>query len=171
MDISTRFGSIPIRGIVLGFIIALACLMVFVLFRQVHSKQADSKGLEAEYRELKAMREKVLLTKRELDRLDRKKGLIKVDGIVAAIDNVVTPLGLKSRLKALKPVQQRKAGTVRGEEATLTMEHLTMNETVNFFYKIQSAPYPLSVKHAGIKKNFERPDLLDLTCSLFLFQS
>lgn len=171
MDISSKFRSIPIRAAIIALIFVAASLAVFLLFRQIHMKQADLRRLEAEHNELRTLSEKILLTKGKLDRLDKKKGLMRVDGIVAAVDNIVTPLGLKSKLKALKPVQKRKTGAVPGEEAILTMEHLTMNEIVNLFHKVRSAPYPLSVEHANIKKSFERPDLLDLTCSLFLFRS
>lgn len=121
-----------------------------------------------QYNEMIALKDEFLLLKDKIDSLERKKKLIKVKGIIPAVDEVVSSLGLKNRIKSVKPLGSRDISGDVEEEAEVILEKLSMNEAVNLFYRIENAPMLLVLKNARMKTAFEGPDILNLTLVISL---
>lgn len=114
------------------------------------------------------LKDEFILLRNKIDSLERKKKLIKIKGIMPAVDDVVSSLGLKNRIKSVKPLGSKDISGDVEEEAEVVLEKLSMNEAVNLFYRIENAPMLLVLKSARIKTAFEAPDLLNLTLVISL---
>jgi hypothetical protein len=102
--------------------------------------------------------------------VEQKTTSARVQGIANAVDSIVSSLGIKGKLKAVKGLGSREIkGPMTEESAEMQLERVSMNELVNIFYRIGEAPVILSVKRATMKKSFENPELLDVTMTISLF--
>jgi hypothetical protein len=88
--------------------------------------------------------------------------------VLKAVDEVVNPLGLKSKLKSAKSAPG--GGTLQEERAELTFEDLTMNESVNLLYAMEGSRFPLLTRKANIRTDFEDPRLLNLNLTVSLIK-
>lgn len=134
-----------------------------------------SLSLKKERTELRSRQKEISLLKGEFERLkgavdsaEGKKSLIKVEGIVQAVDEVFRSLGLSRNVRSVKPlgVREKKYGVE--EEAEVQVEKVNMNEMTNIFYKMENSPMVLSIKKTTIKTSFDNPSLLNLTITVDL---
>jgi hypothetical protein len=134
-----------------------------------------SLSLKKEREDLRSRQGELTLLKAEFQSLtgavssfESKKSLIKVAGIVQAVDEVFRTLGLSQKVKSVKPIGTREKKYAVEEEAEVQVEKVNMNEMVNIFYKIENFPVMLSVKKTVIKTSFDNPGLLNLTITVGL---
>lgn len=136
-----------------------------------------SLSLKKERTELRSRQKEISLLKGEFERLkgavdsvEGKKTLIKVEGIVQAVDEVFRSLGLSRNVRSVKPlgVREKKYGVE--EEAEVQVEKVNMNEMTNIFYKMENSPMALSIKKTVIKTSFDNPGLLNLTINVGLIK-
>jgi hypothetical protein len=134
-----------------------------------------SLSLKKERDALISRQEELSLLKAEFQNLmgavssfEGKKSLIKVEGIVPAVDDVFSTLGLSQKVKSVKPLGTHDKKYAVEEEAEIRLEKVNMNEMINIFYKIENVPMMLSVKKTVIKTSFDNPGLLNLTITLGL---
>lgn len=136
-----------------------------------------SLSLKKERTELRSRQKEISLLKGEFERLkgavdsvEAKRSLIKVEGIVQAVDEVFRSLGLSRNVRSVKPlgVREKKYGVE--EEAEVQVEKVNMNEMTNIFYKMENAPMALSIKKTAIKTSFDNPSLLNLTITVGLIK-
>lgn len=134
----------------------------------------------SEKRELKQLKEKIgeiliikneyLSLKKRIDAVEGKKNLSRTEGIIPAVDEVFSWIGLRDRLKTVKSTGKREVKDGFEEDAELYIEKVNMNEMVNIFYRIENAPMILTIKKATIKKSFENPELLNISLTLSFFK-
>jgi general secretion pathway protein M len=151
--------------------IAAACASLFLCVLLVHM----SLTLQKERNDLRTRQEELSLLKTEFQRLkgavssfEGKKSLMKVEGIVQAVDEVFGALGLNQKVKSVKPMGTRDKKYAVEEEAEVQVEKVSMNELVNIFYKIENVPLTLTIKKTVIKTSFDTPGLLNLTITVGL---
>lgn len=121
--------------------------------------------------ELLLVKDEFLSLKNRMDAIEGKRSLSKVEGIVQAIDQVFLPLGLKQKVRSVKPTGTREIKDAIEEEAEIQVEKVDMNEMVNIFYKIENVPMALSIKKSTIKTSFENPALLHITMTIALIKT
>lgn len=123
-------------------------------------KHKDLIVLSSEYR---ALKEKV-------ESAENKASNLPAGGIASAVNDISASLGVKGKIKSVKGISNRQLkGNISEEAAEVSVEKVSMNELINIFHKIETMPAILSVRKTTIKKSFEKPDLLDVTISLALF--
>jgi hypothetical protein len=144
-------------------------LLVLSAAYAVHLLSSERKELKI----LREQREEILILKQDftalkqkIDALEMKKGLSHVQGIMEAIDEVFSSLGLKDKLKTVKSTATKEVMEGFEEEADIYIEKVTMNEMANIFYAIEHTPMVLTMKKATIKKSFENPELLNISLTL-----
>ncbi len=124
------------------------------------SKSRDLNTLSSEY---KILREKVSF-------IETKSSNPHPGGITSVVNDIASSIGIKGKIKAIKGVSTRQLKEHISEEtAEIYIEKATLNELVNVFHKIETAPTILSVKRTNIKKSFDRPEMLDVSITLSLF--
>ena len=150
--------------------VAIVALIVFFSLDLVSSQKRELAGLREQHREMSLLREDFLNLRKRIQAVESRKGLAQVEGIVQAVDEVFVPLGLKDRVKTVKPTftKETKDGTEEGADDFV--EKLSMNEMVNVFYRVDHAPMVLTVRKATVKKSFETPDRLNMSLTLSLFR-
>jgi sulfur transfer complex TusBCD TusB component (DsrH family) len=146
-------------------------LILLVLFGAyaVHvlsSERKELKSLREQRKEMLILKQDFTALKQKIDALEMKKGLSHVQGIMEAIDEVFSSLGLKDKLKTVKSTATKEVKEGFEEEADIYIEKVTMNEMVNIFYAIEHTPMVLTMKKATIKKSFENPELLNISLTL-----
>ena len=149
----------------------LSTLAIFIILIVLGMKilVSDTKELQSmrgQLAEMILLKDEFILLKQQVDSVEMKKNLAGAQGIVQAVDNVFQPLGLKDKVKSVKPGEKREIREGFEEEAVVSVEKVNMNEMANIFYKIEHVPMVLTVKKATIKKSFENPELLNLTLTL-----
>lgn len=146
----------------------VASAVVFVvmigLFSSAKSALSTSRS---SHREMLSLKDDYLVLRGKIDSLERKKKLTRVQGIIQAVDNVSEPLGLKEKVKSVKPL----SSTEKGEEkAEVSVQSVSMNEMVNLLYAVENAPMLLVVRKINIKTSFENPEQLNLSLTLSLIK-
>jgi len=151
---------------VLTAIPVVLIIVVIITLNVYSSSKKELKKLKSEQMEMAVLKEEFLSIKRMVDAVESKKALTKVEGVVQAVDEVFQPLGLKGKVKSVKPAGARETKDSIEEYADVQVEKVNMNEIVNVFYKVENVPLILSVKRAAIKTSFENPELFNLTITL-----
>jgi len=138
--------------------------------RQASSSTASEEAL--------SMRDEVLMLKGKVRALETRAGVTNVKGIVQAVQELTDPMGVGGKVKSVKLLGRSSngggdtalvaegGGRLFEERADVALEGVTMNEMVNLFYAMDSAPMLLIVRRAEIKPSFGAPDLLDITITL-----
>jgi len=142
-----------------------AALIAFGL-NMLSSERKELQSLQGQLTEMITLKDEFMLLKQQVDAVEMKKNLVGAQGVVQAIDDVFQPLGLKDKVKSVKPGGKREIREGFEEEANVSVEKVTMNEMANIFYRIEHAPMILIVKKATIKQSFENPELLNITLVL-----
>jgi len=148
--------------------IAVSVILCILLINISLSSKNDLVNLKAQQKELLSIKDEFLSLKNRIDTVENKKSLTKIEGIVQAADEVFLPLGLKRKVKSVKPTGTKDLKETIEEEAEVQVEKVDMNEMVNIFHKIENSPMILSVKKTTIKTSFENPTLLDITMTIAL---
>jgi len=159
-----------------SFSIALiaAILITFILIIPIalasKSSEKELRAQQMRFRELSMLIAEYRSLKGHIDSLEVKESLSKVSGIAQALDDTVTSVGMKGKIKSVKVLGQRDVKDAVEETAEIHIERLTMNELINLFYRIDEAPFLFSMKGFTIKKTFENPELLNVTMSIALYR-
>lgn len=148
--------------------IAVSVILCILLINVSLSLKRDLRNVKAQQKELLSIKDEFLSLKNRIDTVENKKSLTKIEGIVQAADEVFLPLGLKRKVKSVKPTGTKDLKETIEEEAEVQVEKVDMNEMVNIFHKIENSPMILSVKKTTIKTSFENPTLLDITMTIAL---
>jgi len=148
--------------------IAVSVILCILLINVSLSSKKDLGNLKAQQKELLSIKDEFLSLKNRIDTVENKKSLTKIEGIVQAADEVFLSLGLKRKVKSVKPTGTKDLKETIEEEAEVQVEKVDMNEMVNIFHKIENSPMILSVKKTTIKTSFENPELLDITMTIAL---
>jgi hypothetical protein len=122
--------------------------------------------LKDQRKEMTALRGEYLSLREKVDLVEGKKNLSRVEGVVQAVDEVFSSIGLKNKVKTVKSTGEKEIMDGFEEDADVNLEKVTMNEMINIFYRIENAPMVLTVKKAVVKKSFENPQLLNISLSV-----
>ncbi len=150
----------------LGFIIIIA-----IAINLLSAESRELRLLKEQRKEMLIIENEFLSLKQKIDAVEGKKNLSSVQGIVQAVDEIFLSIGLKDKIKTVKPTVSRDVKNGFEEEADLYIEKVSMNELVNIFYRTGNAPMVLTIKKAAIKKSFENPELLNITLTLSFLKS
>ena len=151
--------------------IAIYTLLSILIFNVFSSSKADLKNIRVQQKELMALKDEFSFLKSKVDTVEEKKSLVKMEGVVKAIDEIFLPLGLKDKVKSVKVLTTKEGKDAVEEEAEVNVEKIDMNEMVNIFYMIENAPMILSLRSSNIKKSFENPSLLNITIKIALIKT
>ncbi len=127
------------------------------------SERKALKKLKEQRQEMMLLKGEYVSLKQKINTVEGKKNLTNVQGVVQAVDDVFSSLGLKDKIKTVKSTGKRETKDGFEEEADIYIEKVNMNEMANIFYKIENAPMVLTIKKAVIKKSFENPELLNIS--------
>ena len=145
-------------SVLVGFILVLILGVNFLL-----SERRELKQLEDQRKEMMLLKDEFLSLRQRINLVEGKKNLSNVQGIVQAVDEVFSSIGLRDKVKTVKSTGKRETKDGFEEEADISIEKVSMNEMVNILYRIERAPMILAIKKATVKKSFESPELLNLT--------
>ncbi len=101
--------------------------------------------------------------------LEKKLLLPQVDRSTGAIiEEIGTQIGIKGKMTSFKPTEEtiEKGYNQRGVE--IKLEGLTLNQLINFLYRINKYKNLLLIKDFAMKTHFENPGLFDITIQITL---
>jgi len=156
---SRRFISLTVVLVSFLIIAALGIKMLSSQTRELHQLQELKK-------EIAVLRDEFLSLQQKIQTVENRKYLTNVQGVLQAIDEVFSSVGLKDKVKTVKSTGKRETKDGIEEEADVSVEKVTMNEMVNILYRIDNAPMILTVKKVTVKQSFENPELLNITLML-----
>ena len=149
---------LSILGGLAGFVILFALGINLLL-----SERRELNQLKDQRKEMLLLKDEFLSLRQKINFVEGRKNLSNVQGIVQAVDEVFSSIGLRDKVKTVKSVGKRETRDGFEEEADISIEKVSMNEMANIFYRIERAPMVLTIKKATIKKSFDNPELLNLT--------
>ena len=132
------------------------------------SLKKEGSALRSQKEEILLLREDFLELRKNVNAIEGKKSLIKVEGIIPAIDEIFRSTGLTQKVKSVKPAATIDKKHAIEEEADVEVEKVSMNELVNILYRLENAPMVLLIKKARLKTSFEDPSLLNITMTIGL---
>jgi general secretion pathway protein M len=130
------------------------------------SQTKELHHLREKHKEMSSLRQEFLSLQQKIQTVENKKHLANVQGVLQAIDEVFSSVGLRDNIKAVKSIGKKETKDGIEEEADVSVEKVTMNEMVNIFYRIEHAPMILTVRKVTVKQSFENPELLNITLML-----
>lgn len=157
--------SLAITGAVLA--VSIACLGASA-WHYAKSKSAlkETTSLNAE---LAGTQPEFLALQARVQGLEARRGLTSSTGGVAkAMEDLLTPIGLKDSIGSVKELS---AGDPLESRAEFTVKDLTMNQAVNMLYAIKQAPMLLVVRDMTMRPSFQKPDLLEVKMTLSLLRA
>lgn len=150
--------------------IAVPLILCAVMLNISLSSERELGDLKARQKELAVLKENFLALRSRVSAVESKKSLTQVKGIVQAADEIFVPLGLKQKVKSVKPIASKEMKDAFEEEAEVQIEKADINDAVNILYRIENAPMALSVKRALLKTSFENPSSLNITMTIALIR-
>jgi hypothetical protein len=158
------------------FLYILSGILIVIFFfvfaiKELSDGKKQIEALKEQQKEILILKNEFLSLKQKIDAIESKKNLSNVQGITEAIEEIFSPIGLKDKVKTIKPVVRREIKDGIKEEADIYIEKVSMNEMVNIFYRIENAPMILTIKKATIKKSFENPERLNISLTLSFLKS
>lgn len=93
------------------------------------------------------------------DEFARRASLSPSQGILKAVDDLFTGMGLKEKIATLKSLDTMQTNGFTSEQAEINLKQVNLNEAVNLLYKIENAPMLLSIRQAEFKSSFSAPAL------------
>ncbi len=93
------------------------------------------------------------------DEFTRRAALSPSQGILKAVDDIFTGMGLKEKIATLKSLDTSQINGLISEQAEITLKQVNLNETVNLLYRIENAPMLLTIRQAEFKNSFSAPAL------------
>lgn len=145
--------------------LVITLIAASVSFGVYSSARARHERARARLAEINALRNELQPIKQRVAGLESRKSLTKVQGIVDAVEKVFEPIGLKGKVKSVKPLGTKTASEERAEVA---IEGVNMNEMVNMLYSIENAPMLFIIRKTAISTSFENPELLNVSLTLSL---
>jgi hypothetical protein len=112
------------------------------------------------------LKDEFVSLKQKIQRVESRKKLANVQGVLQAVDEVFSSLSLKEKVRTIKSTGRRETKDGIEEEADVSVEKVTMNEMLNILHRIEHAPMILTVRKVAIKQSFENPELLNITLML-----
>jgi uncharacterized protein YlxW (UPF0749 family) len=152
---------ISFSAVLISFLI-LAALGI----KMLSSQTKELHQLQEQRKEMAVLRDEFLSLQQKFQTVENRKNLTNVQGVLQAVDEVFSSVGLKDKVKTVKNTGKRETKDGIEEEADVSVEKVTMNEMVNIFYGIDHAPMILTVKKVSVKQSFENPELLNITLML-----
>ncbi len=143
----------------------IVCIIAVSVFL---SSKNELAGARARQKEFVLLKDEYQTLKSSIDVIESKKSITNVKGILPAVDEIFLSLGLKQRIRSVKPLTTKEAPGAVEEEAEVQVERVNINEAVNLFYKIENAPMSIFIKKAAMKASFENPANLDITMTIAL---
>lgn len=92
------------------------------------------------------------------------------DGMLQ-LNRLVDSIGIRDKVKSLKMTGNHELKGIIEEIVEIEIDKLTMNELINLLYKIENHPTPQSIKDVRMKKDFEKPDRIDVSIRISLFRN
>ncbi len=143
----------------------IVCIIAVSFF---FSSKNELAGARARQKEFALLQSEYQTLKSSMDVIESKKSITNVKGILQAVDEIFLSLGLKQRIRSVKPLATIEAPGVVEEEAEVQVERVNINEAVNLFYRIENAPMSIFIKKTAMKASFENPANLDITMTIAL---
>jgi len=162
MNIIKKKALLKAAGAVIPVIVCIIAVSVF------SSAKKELTGARARQKEFALLKGEYQTLKSGIDVVETKKSITNVKGILQAVDELFLSVGLKRRIRSVKPLTTKEAAGVVEEEAEVQVERVDINEAVNLFYRIDNAPMSLFIKKAAMKPSFENPADLDITMTIAL---
>ncbi|MBS1113403.1 MAG: hypothetical protein H6Q92_1166 [Nitrospirae bacterium] len=152
---------IAFSAVLISFLI-LAALGVNML----SSQKKELHQLQEQRKEMALLRDEFLSLQQKIQTVENRKNLTNMQGVLQAVDEVFSSLGLKDKVKSVKNTGKKETKDGIEEDADVSVEKVTMNEMVNIFYRIDHAPMILTVKKVTVKQSFDNPELMNITLML-----
>lgn len=152
---------ISFSAVLISFLI-LAALGI----KMLSSQTKELHQLQEQRKEMAVLRDEFLSLQQKFQTVQNRKNLTNVQGVLQAVDEVFSSVGLKDKVKTVKNTGKRETKDGIEEEADVSVEKVTMNEMLNVFYRIDHAPMILTIKKVTVKQSFENPELLNITLML-----
>ena len=150
---------------ILSGILIVIFFAIFAI-KEISDSKKQIEVLKEQQKEILILKNEFLYLKQKIDAIESKKNLSNVQGIIEAIEEIFSSIGLKDKVKTIKSTVRREIKDGIEEDADIYIEKVSMNEMVNIFYRMENAPMILAVKKATIKKSFENPELLNISLTL-----
>ena len=152
----------------ISFSVVLISFLIFAALgvNMLSSQKKELHQLQEQRKEMVLLRDEFLSLQQKIQTVENRKNLTNVQGVLQAVDEVFSAVGLKDKVKSVKNTGKRETKDGIEEDADVSVEKVTMNEMVNIFYRIDHIPMFLTVKKVTVKQSFDNPELMNIILML-----
>ncbi len=87
---------------------------------------------------------------------------------VAVIEEIGASIGIKSNINSFKPFEDKALKGYLKNGVEVKVEGITLNQAVNFVYRMENYRNLLLIKDFMMKSRFDNPDIYDITMQVVL---
>ena len=147
-------------------------LVIALLLTSAHATVAKlakkRQAKEADLVELMQLKSRFQSARTRSQRFTNRLAATKPDDSLAKI---VDEIGIKGKSLRVTPLKGEQRGNFQEDAAEIRIDGLTVNETVNFLFKLEKGSRPVVVRRADLKTRFDDPSRLDLIITAALLKS
>lgn len=155
-------GAILVAGVLFVMTVLLVLFGIDVRLKRKYRIALEQRS------EMAALAEQYRAMRSHVDRIERRIGLSKTENIPVTIENVLAGVGLKKKLKSVKPFGGGTRERYEIQEAEIVIDKLTLNELVNVLHAFSTVPSGIFVTSAEFKRDFSERNLINARMSLKL---
>lgn len=149
------------------YILIFVYLLAIVLFFFERSMDRERNLLIERFRDFTSLAEEYRMIK--TSDVDVSNNIS--EGMLQSINRLVDSTGIRDKVKSLKMTGNREFKGIVEETVEMDLDKLTMNELINLLYKIENHPSLLPIKDVRMKKDFEKPERIDVSIRISLFHN
>lgn len=140
--------------------------MVIVLFGLDMKQRTGVSSAMEQYEEMSALSKLYSELSSSVNSVEKRSALSKGDSLPIVVESMITDIGLKERLRSVKPFGGGTKGNYEVQEAEVLLEKLSMNELINVLHGIYTEPAGLFVTAAEFKRDFTERETINAQLSL-----
>ncbi|MDH7500355.1 MAG: hypothetical protein QHH30_08225, partial [candidate division NC10 bacterium] len=129
------------RGRIYLFLaVLLLCVLIIPSWILKKNSQRELDSLQRKRTEFRLLSSEYELLRKQIEGVDRRVSLGSSSGVPQAVDDIVSSLGIRQKMRSVRVIGKRRVSEELTEEtAEVQVEKLNLNELVNLLYRIKEA--------------------------------
>ncbi len=134
------------------------------LDQQITATKDDLKRVTRLRDEYRSVRQELDAIRVKLDKKDEGFSLLSF------LENLANEQRIRDNIASFKPDKRALNETYRELSVDLVIDNITLQQLVEFIYKIENSGHPIRVKRFRVKARFDNPDLLNASFQVSTFE-
>lgn len=167
---SPRERWLMVGGLLIAGTLLLQAVVISPLRNGLADAKRESSDLATDLLRAQRMARDIVLLRADLERVEERIKPGERTNLFTLLEKLAGEAQMRERLESIKPKQPSNHPTYRETRVEVSLKGATLEQTVSFLYKIESAPVLLIIRSLRMKTRRDDTTLLDVSFSVSNFQ-